>query len=217
MLSPVWPLPALLIAVPLVVHVEETGPLRPPQEAALASLSSVIEETLGPVRMDATVGPCGEECVRALRSQAEEVLLVRVFLAVRRTRIELTLGSAPGRLFGFAEGTPNSETFRDALRQQLLPLLKPTSPSPRPELTAAAPPPASSARPWVFAGAVLAAGAAVGCGAAFAADTSSLKAELTYSPRAESIDARRAIIGPLAVGLAVSAVALALGGALLAP
>ena len=52
MLSPVWPLPALLIAVPLVVHVEETGPLRPPQEAALASLSSVIEETLGPVRMD---------------------------------------------------------------------------------------------------------------------------------------------------------------------
>lgn len=39
--------------------------------------------------------------------------------------------------------------------------------------------------------------------------------ELTYSPRAESIDGRRAVIGPLAVGLAVAAVGLALSGALL--
>lgn len=210
-----WPIHALLVAVPLVVHVEETGPLQPPQEAALLSLVVALEEAIGPVKMDAAVGPCAEECVSALRSQAEDVLLVRIFLAVRRTRIELVLGSAPGRLFGFAEGPPSSETFREALRHQLL-LLKSTAPTSRPELMTASPPPASTAGAWMFAGALITAGATVGCGVAFAVDTSLLRGDLTYSPRAEAIDSRRAIIGPLAIGLALSAVALAVGGALVA-
>lgn len=203
----------VLLAAPIVVHVDSRpGPGSPALEAsAIKSLLTQLEMLEGATVVDEERGACDLACLRRIEARAGDgdALVVSIVTGLRRVRLEVERLRGSLHTVGVVDGVPGSEHWNDALRLALAPLrASRIQDMGAVRVERSAPAREHSSMGWVFGGSGVALSlASMAFAASFAADGARLNRSPIFDDQGRGADTRRQVTGPLAVGLAVAAVA----------